>query len=101
MPETPDIPEDVKQLMATEKVARQFRDVFGMPPGPGEGEKRSESQIAVWEAIMKAGNMHQTVFMPDRAGQMCSMRAAFADGQRWMALYIKANVEYTPKIVQS
>ena len=83
MPEKPDIPQEVKDLMAIEKVARQFRDVFGMPPGHGEGEKRSESQIAVWEALMKAGNMHQTVFLPDRAGQLCAMRAAFGKRRCW------------------
>lgn len=92
------IPQAVLDQMAQEKIVRQFKDVFGVPPAPGEGEKRTESQIAVWENLKKAGNFKSTVFLPDRNGDFCPLRAAFADGQRWMFLYILANLEYAPKI---
>jgi len=93
-----EIPQDVLDRMAKEKVARQFRDIFGCPPKPGEPEKRTESQIAVYENLRRAGNMDHISFMPDRNGALCPMRAGIAEGQRWMFLYIQANVEYTPPV---
>lgn len=86
--------------MAQEKLAAQYRALFGVPPGPGEPDARSEAQIAVWNDLKIAGYADKPVFIPDRTGVLCAMRAAYADGRRSLLLYILANVNFSPKLEQ-
>lgn len=101
MPPPDDIPPRVLEQMQIEKLAAQYRAVFGKPPEAGQPETRSESQIAVWDDLQKAGYAQKPVFVPDRrTGELCPMRAAFADGRRSLYLYIESEVNYSPQIEQ-
>ena len=56
---------------------RAYRDLFGDNPA-----NRSETQRIVWEDLQRAGYANQPVFVDDKNGAVCPMRAAFADGRR-------------------
>lgn len=86
------------QQAAEEKRARQYRAVFGYPPGPGEDDGRSEAQIAVWSDLAELGYDSKPVFVPDRAGAFCAIRGALTDGRRALWLHIKNSVLFQPKI---
>lgn len=81
--------------MRQEKLMRAYRDLFG-----DNQATRSEAQILVWEDLQKVGYARQTVFIPDRNGAVCPMRAAFADGRRSVLLYIESNVSFVPAVTQ-
>lgn len=77
---------------------RCYRDLFGTPPAPGAPETRSEAQILVWQDLEIAGYAKRPVFVPDRQGNLCSMRASIADGRRSLFLYIESNVNFTAQL---
>lgn len=84
-----------QELLRKSKVADAYRKLFGSDP-----TTRSEIQILVWEDLQRAGYKREPVFVPDRQGQVCGMRAAFADGRRSIVLYIEANVAFAPELEQ-
>lgn len=96
-----DVAKRVEQIQAddmrAEKLARQYRDLFGKVPGPGESDARSEAQIAVWADLAKAGYDDQPTFVLVN-GALCPLRAAKTDGRRSLWLYIKSQVNLVPQI---
>ena len=62
------------------KVIEAYKRVFGENP-----EKRTDAQRIVWEDLQM-----------DKAGNLCAMRAAIADGRRSLLLYIAENVDFVP-----
>lgn len=92
------VPAAVSDQAKIAKLAAQYRSLFGVPPGPGAPDTRTEAQIAVWRDLEIAGYAKRPVFMADRAGALCGMRAAFADGRRSIFLYIESNVTFDPVV---
>lgn len=81
------------EAMRQSRVADAYKEVFG-----ATAAKRNRAQAIVWEDMQKVGMVKSPVFIADKAGQMCAMRAAHADGRRWVFLYIEANVTAEIKI---
>jgi len=88
----------LKEQMAREKLAAQYRSVFGFPPAPGQPDTRSPAQIAVWQDLEIAGYFRKPIFVPDRVGALCPLRAAYAEGRRSIFLYAEANVTFAPSL---
>lgn len=72
-----------------------YRDLFGNDP-----EKRTPIQEIVWNDLQNVGYSKRPVFVPDREGRLCPMRAAFADGRRSVLLYIESNVSFVSEVQQ-
>lgn len=94
------VPREVAERMAMEKLAAQYRGLFGIEPGPGEPDTRSEAQIAVWTDLKKAGYFELPTWIPDRQEQVCPYRAAQTEGRRALFLYVRANVNFVPGTAQ-
>lgn len=85
----------IAEQMRQSRVMQAYRDLFG-----ADEKTRTEIQRIVWEDLKVCGYLHEPVFVPDKAGALCPMRAAFADGRRSIFLYIRSNVEFAPNVAQ-
>lgn len=78
-----------------EQLMHAYRELFG------ESEAtRSPTQNAVWNDLQIAGYKKKPIFVADKQGALCPMRAAFADGRRSIILYIESNIEFASDIQQ-
>ncbi len=90
-----ELTQEQQALLRQSRVMHAYRDLFG-----GDEKTRSETQRIVWEDLRIAGYVDRPVFLADKNGALCPMRAAYADGRRSIALYIAANVQHAPTLVQ-
>lgn len=84
-----------KEAIRVARVADAYKEVFGANP-----KKRTLAQSIVWEDLQKVGFVKSPVFMGDKSGALCPLRAAHADGRRWVWLYVEGNVGADVKIPQ-
>jgi hypothetical protein len=87
------LPPHVAAKLKQEKLMRAYRDLFG-----ANEAARSETQILVWEDLRKRGYEDLPTWVADKEGKICPYRAAITDGSRNYWLYIKANVNFQPKL---
>lgn len=78
--------EDRKRL----KTIEAFKMVFG-----GSEKTRTEFQRIVWRELGIMGYEDRPVFVSDKAGALCALRAAMTDGRRSLWSDIKANVNFS------
>lgn len=77
-----------RERLEQAKVVDAYKRLFGP-----DAKTRSEVQRIVWEDLKKVGYARRPVFVADKSGALCPMRAAFADGRRSVMLYIAENVK--------
>lgn len=88
MPDVILTPAQVDRLRE-ERLEAAYRQVFG-----ADEAARNADQILVWADLQIAGYKNKPVFVADKTGALCPMRAAIADGRRSLLLYIEANVSF-------
>jgi hypothetical protein len=72
------------------KTIEAFKMVFG-----GSEKTRTEFQRVVWRELAIMGYEERPVFVADKAGALCPLRAAMTDGRRSLWADIKANVNFS------
>lgn len=70
-------------------VVEAFRMVFGV----GDTH-RTDYQRIVWEQLRRMSYMDQPVFVLNKAGELCPLRAAMTDGRRSLFCDIERNVNF-------
>lgn len=72
---------------------RCYRDVFG-----ADEKTRTPSQDAVWKHLTSSSYKNKPIFVADRNGQMCPIRAAITEGRRSLFLEMELYVNFQQQI---